>query len=304
MFQSFKSRKILAVDLQTSCLKLVEVTRKSNCLKTLGCASSLLSDKSYENPSILNINKLALSLKALIRRSGFSAKNASLSLPDALTRRRIIQLGRSLSEREQETFILMEVEQLFSNPLSEIAFDYIRLPASTSDASLVDILIIAVLKTEVDVRQALLLEADLKPERVTTDSFALKAAMHFLYPQENGVRGLFLLQEERLVFCVFKQAEIIFSDAYLLKDQPVLDLLLKSLHLFISSNNQSLCRLSIAGENNYLMKKLAASIEQKTGIPTEIADPLTSLSKECVQDWQAARENTASFLLALGLSLV
>lgn len=306
MLRVFKSKqKILGIDITESAIRIVELSRVTANYQITACGQLKASNLDSMNDE----QALAQLLTTLVRNLSLTTQEAVIAIPDKLIVRKVIQLSQSFHASEIEAFVLMELEQLFLGvPQSDIAFDFIPLNKPAHQTALMDMLIVAVHKKEVDRRVALLKEAGLKAQIVTLESEALASILQILSceqlcPPEESIQALVDVHDAFFRFIALKKGAVLFfhEEMFSAYDLPAIgDAITQSLTRFAAAMPFApLKKLLLAGEHS-----LKPYLEEKTGLMVHMVSPFSLVRQALDCKVFGSMERSSDYLLPLGLGLM
>lgn len=155
-----KSRSIIGIDIGSSSLKVVQLRREGGTavLETYGeIALGPYAGAEVGQATNLPAEKIAETLKDLLREANVTTTDAGISIPFARSLLTLVELPRRDSEEEQKTVITLEARKYIPVPVTEVQLDWFILPEpvgeSTSPSSKIKVLLVAVHNDELALLQ-------------------------------------------------------------------------------------------------------------------------------------------------------
>ena len=202
--------KILGVDIGSSSIKVVQLSRKKGVpiLDTFGEISlSVFDGKTMGRPVNLPEDKLITALGDLMKESQVDAKNIAFAIPLKSTLMFNLKLPKTIDESKLEETVRMEARKYIPVPISEVQLDWSVIPAAASSKEkedFYDIIVIAIhketLNKYVNIASALKLDLKfleietfstirsvVKYERDTSAIVDIGSSMTKFYIVENGI---------------------------------------------------------------------------------------------------------------------
>lgn len=174
---SRQSAPLLGIDISSSSVKLVELSRqKSGELILERCAIEPLERGWVTDGNIEKFDEVADAIRKLVKKSGTKTKNAALALPPSAVITKKIILPDGLSEQELEVQVESEASQYIPFSLDEVSLDFCVMGPSKSSPGDVDVLIAASRKEKVEDRQGLAQAAGLNAVVIDVESYASRLA--------------------------------------------------------------------------------------------------------------------------------
>jgi len=181
---------LIGLDISSSAVKLLELSRKGEKFHVETYAveplpANAVADKQISDPKIVGD-----AVMRAISRAGTKTKLAAVAVAGASVISKVIQLPKGLSEEDMEQQIRVEADQYIPYPVDEVSLDFEVLGDSDKAKDMVDVLLAACRKEQVEQRAAALELAGLKPKVVDIESYALENACQFLQHQmpDRGMR--------------------------------------------------------------------------------------------------------------------
>ena len=180
---SNKQDSVLSIDISSAAVKLLELSRVGTRYRVESYAVSPLPQDAVIDKNIANVNSIADAVKAAVKQSGTKAKLATVAVSGSAVMTKIITLEASLSDDEMEEQIMLEADQYVPYPLDEINFDFEVQGINENNPEMVDVLLAASRRENVDDRVEALLKAGLKTRIVDVEAFAMENAFTLLSEQ-------------------------------------------------------------------------------------------------------------------------
>lgn len=148
---SKKSSSVIGVDVGSSSLKVVQLRREGGAavLETYGeLALGPYSGGEVGTATNLPADKVAESLKDLLREANVTTKSAGVSIPFSRSLLTLVTLPRRDDPNEQKTIIELEARKYIPVPISEVQLDWFivpeALPENAEPSQKAQVLIVAV----------------------------------------------------------------------------------------------------------------------------------------------------------------
>lgn len=161
LFSAKRSGSVIGVDVGSSSLKVVQLRREggSAVLETYGeIALGPSAGAEIGQATNLSAEKIAETLKDLLREANVTTKNAGVSIPFSRSLLTLVELPRRASAEEQKTVISLEARKYIPVPVQEVQLDWFILPEAITEGSepspKVKVLIVAVHNDELTLLQS------------------------------------------------------------------------------------------------------------------------------------------------------
>lgn len=175
-----KAKPKLGVDISTSSVKLIEISRSGNTYKVETYAAEPMPPNAIADKVIQDVEAVGDAIRKAAKRAGSRVKDAAVAIGGASVITKTIPMPASLSDQELGDQIELQADQYIPFPLEEVSFDYEILGASPNDPEMVDVLLAATRRENVEARQAALELGGLNAKVVDIEAYALENACELL----------------------------------------------------------------------------------------------------------------------------
>ncbi len=167
---------VLGVDISTAAIKLLELSWSGSRYKVESYAVSPLPLDAVVDKSINDVDVIANAIKAAVKQSGTKTKKASVAVAGSSVMTKIISMPATLSEDEMEDQILVEADQYVPYSLDEVNLDFEVQGITENAPEMVDVLLAASRRENVEDRVEALAKAGLEASIVDVEAFAMENA--------------------------------------------------------------------------------------------------------------------------------
>jgi type IV pilus assembly protein PilM len=182
---SGKKRDLVGIDIGTSSVKLVNLTRSSRDNYLLDfCDQVELPRDSIVDGSILSKIPVSEAIEEIFKRHPVKVNKIATSVSGSSVIVKRISLP-VLSEKELANSIRWEAEQYIPFDLSDVNLDY-EVIGKSPDGNGLDIILVAAKKDKIADYANVISLAGRKPVLVDVDAFAIHNAFRFNYPSESN----------------------------------------------------------------------------------------------------------------------
>ncbi len=190
MFLSLFSRKnqaLLGIDISSSAVKILELSRKGDAYHVESYAVAGLPPNSVVEKNIVDVEAVGDSVLQAYKRSGSKLKHVAIAMPASTVIAKVIQMQAGLSDDELESQIMVEADQYVPYSLDEVNLDFeIQGPSEGKDDQ-VDVLLAACRTEDVDIRVDAVELAGLTAKVVDIEAYAMESAFTLVAGQlPNG----------------------------------------------------------------------------------------------------------------------
>ena len=218
---SKKNPPIAGIDISTSGVRLVELSRGDKGELTLECyASEPLPRGAIVDTNIDNIDVVSEAIRRVWRKSGTQATSVVLGMPSAAVITRKVVLSAMLTEDEMERQVESEASQYIPFALDEVSLDFDVIGPLASSPGDVEVMLAAARREKVDDRVAVAEAAGLKPVVMDVESHAARAAISRLLDQmpkadQGQIVALFQIGAHTANFSVLVDRQTVYE-----REQP------------------------------------------------------------------------------------
>lgn len=195
LLPSSGDRSVLGVDIGSSAIKIVQITKRSRklVLENYGAlALGPYAGLSVGQATNASISKLVEALLDLIRETGVSTKNAGFAIPLKDTMISLIEMP-DVGEKQLNTMIPIEARKHIPVPISEVVLDFLIMPKKQSAPTKVkiqnkdsvspnmldkvDVLLVAIHNDSIDKYQSVRDKAGLSAKMIEVEAFSTLRAL-------------------------------------------------------------------------------------------------------------------------------
>lgn len=178
-----KQTSVLGIDISTAAIKLLELSKDGARYKVESYSVAPLPQDAVIDKNITNIEIIAEAVKKAVKQSDTKLKNACVAVAGSSVMTKIITMPAALSDDEMAEQILVEADQYVPFSLDEVNLDFEVQGVNANSAELVDVLLAASRRENVEDRVEALSLAGLKTKIVDVEAFAMENAFALLIDQ-------------------------------------------------------------------------------------------------------------------------
>lgn len=178
----FRSKKqaMLGIDISSTAVKLIELSQNPGATAALyrveTFAIEALPTNAVVEKKIADADAVGQSIQRAVLRAGTKAKRAAVAVSGSAVITKVISMSASLSDAEMENQIQLEADQYIPYPLEEVNIDFDVLGPSQNSPEMVDVLLAASRRENVDDRVSALEIAGLTAAVVDVEAYAMENA--------------------------------------------------------------------------------------------------------------------------------
>ena len=178
-----KRPMLLGIDISTAAIKLLELSKTDNRYRVESFGVVPLPQDAVVEKTIVNVEAIGNSVRAVVAQSGTRLKHVAVAVAASSVIPKQITLPANLSDDEMEAQIELEADQYIPYPLDEVSIDFEVQGINDKKPDMVDVLLVASRKENVEDRVAAMELAGLKTEIVDIESYTLENAFTLIADQ-------------------------------------------------------------------------------------------------------------------------
>ncbi len=180
---SRKQVPVLGIDISTAAVKLLELSKSGSRYKVESYAVSPLPQDAVVDKNISDIDVIGEAIRTALKRSGTKLKHACVAVAGSSVMTKVIQMPASLTEDDMVEQIMVEADQYIPYSLDEVNLDFEVQGVNDNNPEMLDVLLAASRRENVDDRVEALVQAGLKAKIVDVEAFAMENAFTLLAEQ-------------------------------------------------------------------------------------------------------------------------
>lgn len=182
-FGKKKSTAILGIDITTTVVKLLELSKKGDDYKVESYMVVPLPLDAVVDKQLTNVEIIGEAIKKAVERSGTNLKQAAVAVGGSSVITKSITLPADLSDDEMVDQIMIEADQYIPYGIEEVNFDFEVQGVNEHDPSRVNVLLAASRRENVNDRVEALALAGLKAKVVDIETLTIENAFTLLTNQ-------------------------------------------------------------------------------------------------------------------------
>ncbi len=190
MFGIKSSSQLIGLDISSTSVKLLELTRQRGGLRVESYAVEPLPVNSVNEKTIQDIEAVGEAVRRAVKKSGTKATRAAVAVSGSAVITKIISMPASLSESDMEMQIQLEAEQHIPYSIEDVNIDFQVMGETAGKADKVDVLLAATKSENIEDRVTTLKMAGLKPAVVDIEPYTIEHSLEMLAGgDENLMNG-------------------------------------------------------------------------------------------------------------------
>ncbi|MFT5220071.1 MAG: type IV pilus assembly protein PilM [Planctomycetota bacterium] len=189
MFLSRKKPPLIGLDISSTSVKLIELSKTGSTYRIEGIAVEPLPANAIVEKNVAEVESVGESIKRALAKSKIKSKNVAIAVAGSSVITKKITMPASLSEEEMEGQIQLEADQYIPYPLEEVNLDFQILGISEDNPETVDVLLAACRSENVDDRVAAVELAGLTAKIVDIEAYTVETVFSVMAAQlpDEGV---------------------------------------------------------------------------------------------------------------------
>ncbi|HSO46444.1 MAG TPA: type IV pilus assembly protein PilM, partial [Rhizobiaceae bacterium] len=178
-----RSRPVIGLDITTSSIKLIELSRSGDSYRVESYSAEPTPPNAINEKAIVDAQAVGEAVRRAVKRAGARSKECAVAVSGDAAITKVIQMPRNLRDNELESQVEMQADQYIPFPMEEVSFDFEVVGPSEKDPDMLDVLLVATRSENVEQRQAAVQAAGLTARIVDVEAFALENACRLLTHQ-------------------------------------------------------------------------------------------------------------------------
>lgn len=183
-----KANTLLGIDISSTTVKLLELSRSGNRYKVEAYAVEPLPPGAVVEKNIVELDGVGQALEKVLARSKSPLKQAAVAVAGSAVITKSIELDGGLTPEEMEEQIKLEADQYIPYPLDEVAIDFEVQGPAPRNPDRVEVLLAACRRENVDIREAALALGGMAAKVVEVEAYAMERACELVIDQLEGDR--------------------------------------------------------------------------------------------------------------------
>lgn len=178
-----KAQNVLGLDISSSSVKLLELSRSGNRFRVESYAVASLPPNAVVEKNINDVEGVGDAIANVLGQAKSKNKSVAIAVSGSAVITKVIEMEAGLTEDQTETQITVEADQYIPYPLDEVALDFEVLGPSERDPELVEVLLAACRKENVELRTDAADYAELVTKIVDVEAYSMERAFSLIQNQ-------------------------------------------------------------------------------------------------------------------------
>ncbi len=174
------SKSVLGLDISSTSVKLVELSARGDGYQLEGFAVRALPKGAVVEKNINDVDAVADTIRQVISQSKTKIKDAAVAVAGSAVITKTINMPAGLNDEELESQITIDADQYIPFPLDEVAIDFEVLGQEDETSNVMQVLLAACRRENIELRSAALEQSNLNPKIVDIEAYAIERVLPFL----------------------------------------------------------------------------------------------------------------------------
>lgn len=183
---SRKNVPVVGIDISTAAVKLLELSKNGPRYRVESYAVAPLPQDAVIDKNFANVDVISDAIKQAIKQSGTKVKHACVAVAGSAVMTKIITMPANFSDEEVYEQIMVEADQYVPYALDEVNLDFEVQGKNAKNSEMVDVLLVASRRENVEDRVEALDKAGLKAKIIDVEAFAMENAFALIADQLPG----------------------------------------------------------------------------------------------------------------------
>jgi type IV pilus assembly protein PilM len=181
-----KQNAVLGLDISTAAVKLLELSDLGTRYRVESYAVAPLPQEAFVDKTLANVDIIAEAVRLAVKQSGTKLKQGCVAVSGSAVMSKVITIPASLGDTEIEDHVMDEASQYVPYALDEVNLDFEVQRVNEANPLMLDVLLVASRKDNVNDRVEALTKAGIKAKIVDVEAFAIENAFRLLTDQLEG----------------------------------------------------------------------------------------------------------------------
>lgn len=182
-FGAAKTSQVLGIDISSTTVKLLELSRSGDCYRVESYAVAPLPPEAVVEKNVNQVETVGGLIRELVKRSKTRAQHAVAAVAGSAVIIKTIPMPAGLSGEDLEAQLTVEADQYIPYPLEEVALDFEEQGPVVGRDDQVNVLLAACRQETIESRVDAIEVAGLTPAVMDVEIFAMERALALLHSQ-------------------------------------------------------------------------------------------------------------------------
>lgn len=178
-----KSKPVIGLDISSTSVKLLELSRYGDSYRVESYAVAGLPTGAVVEKNIHDVDAVADTVRQVVSQSRSKLKDAAVAVAGSSVITKLIEMPRGMDDDALESQIVIEADQYIPFPLDEVSIDFEVQGEHPENQDLVNVLLAACRRENVELRASVLEQASLTPKVVDVEAYAIERAYPLIAEQ-------------------------------------------------------------------------------------------------------------------------
>ena len=210
-----KNVPVIGLDIGSSSVRALQLSEQGSGYRIEHFAIEPVGAGVVVEKSVQDIEAISSAIERAVKHSGSNAKACAIAVSGSAVFTKTISLPANLAESDVESQVQIEANQYVPYPLDEVSLDFEVLGPSARNADLIDILLAASKRENVENRQDALDAAGLRAKVVDVEAFAIANAFELMRERDGLSKseavGVFDIGLDLTTLLVLRGGRVIYT---------------------------------------------------------------------------------------------
>jgi type IV pilus assembly protein PilM len=185
LFGGRKSRGLIGVDISSSAVKVLELSRNGDKYRVESYAVMSLPPQAVVEKNLAEVEVVGEVIRAVHAKSRSKISRAAAAVPGSAVITKVLRMPADMDDNAMETQISLEADQYIPYPLDEVALDFEVIGPDEESPEQVEVLLVACRRDNVDSRIEALEIAGLEPKVIDVEAYAIERSFALVAEQQG-----------------------------------------------------------------------------------------------------------------------
>ena len=209
-----KSNALLGIDISSSSVKMLELSKSGSKYRVENYSSKPLPDGAVVEKNIANLDAVGETMVNVALTKTNTTK-AAIAVSGSAVITKTIEMNAAMSDSEMEDQIALEADQYIPYPLDEVMIDFERQGISEKNEDMVEVLLAACKRENVDARVAALELGGFDAKVVDIEAYAMERAFNLMCEQmdldKEGLSAIIDIGATMTTMYILRDGESIYT---------------------------------------------------------------------------------------------
>ena len=184
-----KTPTVVGLDISSTAVKLLELSQDKGQYRVESYGVEVIPENAIVEKNIADIDAVGGAIKRVRQKSKTKVKEVGVAVAGSSVITKTLELAASLSEAQIEEQLLDDADKYIPYPLDEVAMDFQVRRDHDPEGELVDVLLAACRRENIESREEALELGGFKPEVIDIEAHCVQRAMQLIDSSDSDEHG-------------------------------------------------------------------------------------------------------------------